>query len=137
MAKYSVTYNCGHKDIVQIYGPSKDRDRKADWYRTKLCPDCYKAEQAAKAEETSKEYGLVELDGTEKQVAWAKKIRASFIEETLPRIPDGELGKTAQECLVASINEMANSKWWIDNRNDINGALNDTYIAKLAEAGIA
>lgn len=53
MAKYDITYSCGHTGTVQLYGPGKERDRKIEWYETQAdCPDCYKAKK--RAEEASK-----------------------------------------------------------------------------------
>lgn len=28
MAKYDVTYSCGHTDVVQLYGKNADRERE-------------------------------------------------------------------------------------------------------------
>lgn len=45
MAKYEVTFSCGHKGEVQLLGPGKDRERKLAWYaESGLCPDCYRAQ---------------------------------------------------------------------------------------------
>lgn len=44
MAKYTVNYSCGHKGVLELFGPHKDRYSKIDWLEEKgLCPDCYKA----------------------------------------------------------------------------------------------
>jgi hypothetical protein len=43
MAKYTVTYSCGHTGTEVLFGPTKDRTRKIDWMEhNKLCLDCYK-----------------------------------------------------------------------------------------------
>lgn len=61
--KYDVVYSCGHKGTVDLFGPTKDRESKIEWYGSQaLCPDCYKA----KMEKKDKEMGLVadvRLDG--------------------------------------------------------------------------
>ena len=56
MSWYNYDYACGHgSNRVQIYGPTRDRQRKADWYaRTFVCPDCYRAKQKKKKEEEIK-----------------------------------------------------------------------------------
>lgn len=40
MAKYAVTYGCGHEATVRLVGPGKDRERKLAWMRTIGCPRC-------------------------------------------------------------------------------------------------
>lgn len=84
MAWTEVTYSCGHTGDVQIYGARKDRE-KAIWvYKTyKLCPDCYE-EQLRKEEQAvlsrAEEYGLPELSGSPKQIAWAMELRDDLIQ---------------------------------------------------------
>ena len=49
MAKYDITYSCGHSGTVQLFGPHRDRDRKIEWYQDQAdCPECYKAKMRAK-----------------------------------------------------------------------------------------
>ena len=75
MAKYDVTYACGHIAEIQLYGPGKERTRRMDWMRTQECPAC-KASAAAAVNAAA---GLPELMGTPKQVAWAESIRAEKV----------------------------------------------------------
>lgn len=91
--KYYVTFSCGHEGEVNLYGKAKDRDRRIAWYEEEgICPDCYrkmkeeerrKADEglAAYADKIEAEWNLPELEGTEKQVAWARKIRASYFKK--------------------------------------------------------
>lgn len=52
MAKYDVTYMCGHEETMQLYGPCKERQRKIEYYRENmLCPECYKKEKQREKEE--------------------------------------------------------------------------------------
>ena len=41
MAKYSVSYVCGHDQEHQLIGPHAERDRKLDWLAGTLCSTCY------------------------------------------------------------------------------------------------
>ena len=82
MAWHTIDHVCGHSQRVQIYGPTRDRDRKAEWHASRLCPDCFavqqereRAEAGAKAAEAAKAAGLPTLTGTDKQVSWAEQIR--------------------------------------------------------------
>lgn len=83
MAKYQITYSCGHEGEIQLFGKMSERDRKIAWLeREGLCPECYKAKKAAereeaakKAQSAAKDMGLPCLSGSEKQIAWAETIR--------------------------------------------------------------
>ena len=89
--KYYVTFSCGHEGEVNLYGKAAERDRRIAWYEKEgICPDCYRKmkeeerrkadeELAAYADKIETEYNLPELEGTEKQIAWARKIRAGVI----------------------------------------------------------
>lgn len=88
MAWYYGTYACGHEGRVNIIGPVKDRQWKADREFSKMCPDCWKKHLEEKRErenreaaEKAKEMGLPQLEGTEKQIAWANTIRQKVIEK--------------------------------------------------------
>lgn len=135
MAKYQITRSCGHEEEVNICGPGKDRDRKAEWEGRKLCRDCYKAkmdaeraEASAKAAESNK--GLPALEGSEKQIAWAETIRAKAIAEIDSFIARGEAaGELTDEqadqlaylkTYRAEIAADTSCRNWIDKR-DIRG----------------
>ena len=78
--KYNITYSCGHEGIVTLFGKQADRDKMIKFYEEKgICPDCYKSEQNAIIDEEAATHNLPELEGTDKQVAWAKKIRHEFL----------------------------------------------------------
>jgi len=87
MAKYNVTYSCGHTETIQLYGNIEDRERKIKWLSENgLCPDCYKkqkaAERAVAIEFIKTECGILPtLEGSEKQVAWAEDIRLNWLLE--------------------------------------------------------
>lgn len=107
------------------------------------CPECYAAAQkAAEEERVSKqaaELGLPELVGTEKQIAWAKRIRSERINEsarfgiTVERVRQ-IIAEGKEEELLAAIKQSRNAnyaksalfshkaitensaKWWIENQ---------------------
>lgn len=88
MAKYDVTFACGHTATVELFGKSSDREWKLQRMAEGLCPDCYRAQQEAErkaaseaAAEEAKKQGFAELKGSEKQIAWAETIRAKFMEQ--------------------------------------------------------
>lgn len=83
MAHYTVKFACGHTAEIQLFGKESERQRKIKYLEESgMCPSCYKKQQeeAKKAAEAqaaaeASEMGLPELAGSEKQVAWATKIR--------------------------------------------------------------
>ena len=81
MAKYEVTYACGHTETIQLYGKSAERQKEIARLENRLCKKCYIAEQREAAKEvvnSVKDFGLATLTGSPKQVAWAESIRAKF-----------------------------------------------------------
>lgn len=53
MAKYTVTYSCGHEAVVELFGKVEERKKKIEYFeKNGLCRECYKKkmEEAAKAE---------------------------------------------------------------------------------------
>jgi len=89
------------------------------------------AEFASEAELLTSERGqtgidLPELEGSEKQVAWAEQIRKSFIISTGEAIKDWSRSSAAYEAL----DSLRLAKSWIDNREKLNPA---KFIAKVKE----
>lgn len=88
MSWYYGTFSCGHEGRVNIIGPTKDRQWKADRQFEKMCPECWEKhleEERQKAnkeaERLAREMELPELIGSEKQIAWANTLRQNFIEK--------------------------------------------------------
>lgn len=145
MAKYSVTYSCGHDGTEQLFGKMEDRERKLDWYgRVGVCPSCYKAKMSQDVEAASA--GLPALQGSEKQVAWAAKLRIEMLDRVvgvtrdkvrgiMARIEAGASKATPEQLeaamqenekvLVAcdQIERIVNAAWWIEHRLDQNNAI--------------
>jgi hypothetical protein len=127
MAWYDGTYSCGHEGRTNVIGPSKDRQWRADAHFRGLCPECWEIKKQEEREKANadaaakaKEMELPELEGSEKQVAWANTLRQDLIDyiDTLDR--------RALECIDSSEKEkydvldyiMSQTKasWFIDNR---------------------
>lgn len=130
MAKYEVTYSCGHSGVVNLFGKTADRENKLHWYEAHaLCPACHekaimeaREKQKEECKERAAELGLPELTGTEKQVKWALELRDKFIAEVDKQIDwyagDNPLRLKGRiltawkaDCLKHS-----EAKWWIDHR---------------------
>lgn len=143
MGKEQINYSCGHGGLVNLFGKHADRDRKAAWLATQLCPDCAKAaREAERAEELSaatsaaKESGLPELEGSPKQIDWAITLRGKLL-----GITEERWNEVAQETLVLAcengrdveaeraewfsaradlkkwLSSQTAAAWWIDRRN--------------------
>ena len=77
--KYEVTYKCGHTGTVELFGKESDREYRLSRMAEEDCPDCQKAAVHAMCAEQAERYGLPDLVGSPKQIAWAEEIRAEFI----------------------------------------------------------
>ena len=87
MAKYDITYSCGHSATIQLYGKNEEREKKIKWFESEgLCPDCYREykreEDARKAAEILQTTAikLPEITGkSEKQIKFANDKRNEAI----------------------------------------------------------
>lgn len=128
--KTGIVYSCGHRATVQIYGTDAhgERDRKAAWLATQLCPDCAKADRAEQRDERDQETaaqaaaaGWPALTGTDRQVLWATTIRAdavAAVAKRLSRHPDADIATRALAVWTDDALRHTDAKWWIDNRID-------------------
>lgn len=128
MAYFEGTFNCGHKGRVYVSGHQKDRQRKADWKFSRICPECAAKERRENEEKVKEEYGLPDLIGTEKQVAWATEIRNNFYKRLLEEMNAGRPFKVNSlqitlekervfEIVDFLVERETTAKFWIDNRD--------------------
>lgn len=128
MAKASVTLvcsDCGAEYIrTKICANRRDADSWEAWTLSHsagdVCPDCYHrrqreaAEQKANTVEASEE--LPALIGSEKQIAWARTIRADIIDK-VHKYTDGKDTTDAFQVFWAWLIGQNKAAWWIDNRS--------------------
>lgn len=131
MAKFDITYRCGHAGRVNIEGPQKDRAWKAEREATKDCPDCFSARRdaerqqaATEARTTNSAAGLPSLTGSPKQIAWGEQIRASLqpglaqlrtqLEAVRATAQPAQI--VALEAALARIDGQTQAAWWIDHQ---------------------
>ena len=84
MAKETITFSCGHDCVIELFGRTADRKRRAEWMASDICPDCAAKNRREKAKQLAAEAdadGLPKLTGTEKQIVWAEQLRADFFEK--------------------------------------------------------
>ncbi len=116
MAWYYGNFNCGCDGRVNIIGPTKDRQYKADRRFDNLCESCYQQsliEQNRASEKQSLKLDLPSLIGTEKQVSWANTIRVNFYTEIMQKIDNKETQDIADNFFLCKLD----SKYWIDSRH--------------------
>ena len=130
MAKYDVTYSCGHSGVVSLVGPTRDRQRKLVWYAAAgLCPECYRATKeeerqrlAAAAAAEAQEIGLRPLNGSEKQIAWAETIRQGRMSTAYDQLMGvgqhyPQFVGQIEGCLLW-LRDQVSAEWWIDHHHE-------------------
>ena len=116
MAKYDVKFSCGHTETISLIGPVAERERKIKYFEEYgVCSECYKKQKEAEREkqnaenaQKASEYGMSELQGTPKQIAWANTIRvqtAKDIQEGIDLLDEEDDPRT-QKCLEAFLEEI-------------------------------
>jgi hypothetical protein len=133
MAKYDITHSCGHDETVNIVGPEKDRPRKREWLESQPCYECKREQAILGAQAWASKRGLVVLEGSEKQVAWAEKIRKEFV-ESFERIIDNISKRMEKKEEPTAEDEQdvihmhrahelllrqSQAKFWIDHRDQL------------------
>lgn len=115
MAKYDVTCSCGHTETVQIYGKAADREREIARREKGICKECWKAAQAEAAKETAQSYGLCDLTGSPKQIAWAERIRAEVFDKYGAQMQADKSEKT--QAFMSFLMAQSSAKYWIDRQD--------------------
>jgi hypothetical protein len=121
MAKYTITHTCGHTEEVQLFGKMEDRERKIKWLESQECDECRKAKANAEAAAAKEARGLADLEGSEKQIAWANTIREKAYKcvDALAPFASNPQAKAMMDGWKAKMDAETSAKWWIDNRNDL------------------
>lgn len=125
---------CG-KTFVKTWDIRKSSERESTIAymvaRYTECSSCYaeriEAERAARADAL----GLAAITiGSEKQIAWAMKIRDEKIEKVIKRVRP-KYADQAKAIIAAITAEHNDARWWIDTRDDDNKALLDAIREKF------
>lgn len=120
MAWLDIKYSCGHTARTEFAGPWKERDRKRQWLEEYgLCPNCYKEslEIIRKEKLSQVQVQFPELVGSEKQMAWANKIREDRLIKLLDWIEDkGGLKRLKEESGIESLQEVIDKVLEVNNR---------------------
>lgn len=80
MAKYDVTFSCGHTQRIELYGKEVDRRKKIEYFeREGLCSDCYK-KTLRSPEEPVIENGCLVLDYAEHDANGTRRVKTGYKE---------------------------------------------------------
>lgn len=114
MAKYEITFACGHTETKELYGKSADRERKISWMeKYGLCSECYKKQMQENQESRKTDNKLPDLEGSEKQIAWAEKIRDGVFLDWKNLGPQKD---SRAEKFIDWLKSRTEARFWIDNR---------------------
>lgn len=126
MAKYTVSFSCGHSDEIQLLGPEAERQRKIAWFgRSGTCVACRRADKAADLAALEGEHGLPALTGSDQQISWARDLRAAKVAQIVAQgdaamaaVPEAARPKAeAQRAQVYGLlAKPTAAKFWIDLR---------------------
>lgn len=107
MAHYDISHTCGHDERIELFGPTRERERRIEWLQGRPCTECWRKERAAEAEaRKNKEAAMIvekfgddtaeavnaisnaasNLKGSSRQIMWAEDIRAKCITEIIDRL---------------------------------------------------
>lgn len=148
MSKHRITYACGHETTICLTGNRYDRAREVRRLEQRLCSECWKKEQSAADALANQKSGLPELEGSEKQIAWAESLRAKIMPrldiswarqiEFFEAVRSNPEKKTLMDRnamsegfenyddlvgkwteVYESVRQGKSAKWWIDNRDEL------------------
>ncbi|WP_165055076.1 MULTISPECIES: hypothetical protein [unclassified Adlercreutzia] len=88
--KYEITHTCGCTETIELYGPGSKREYIIKQEESCECLDCFEAR-----------HHLPELEGSEKQIAWARDIRRGMVSDS-----------NADKAIA-----ITSAKAWIDGRD--------------------
>lgn len=101
---------------IQLFGKIADRERRIEWLeRCGLCSEC-KKEQTAEEIRQAEAAGLPELEGSEKQIAWATKIRNGYLPDAKEAMKKSNGHPRAKAWYDWFIGQ-TKASFWIDNRD--------------------
>lgn len=125
--KYKIKFTCGHSEVKDLAtSPAGKRANKATWMgKNFTCSKCFKAkgqeelakdnaELLAEAEVFEDENELPELEGSEKQIPWATRVRYQTLAAGLEYLEGNN--EQIDEVLEAA-RTLTKSGWWIDYKD--------------------
>ena len=141
MAKYEITYSCGHTETIELYGNQDERFRRLAWLeKNGKCSKCYRREKYADAMGELIEAGYETLnDGSDKQRAWAESLRLELLQDksanyttlidmdaicsalmsaNCPKGKFADFDAAKKSVIDYTLRNRLSAKWWIDARGN-------------------
>lgn len=118
--KYDIKMSCGHIETHQLWGGTKDREyRIQQMEKYGLCKACYEAAELKEVGIIEEKYNLPDIIGTEKQIAWARKIRTRMYKKFEEDF-DGKFGDNDARLndFKAWLKNKTEAKWFINNKDE-------------------
>jgi hypothetical protein len=122
----TILHTCGHKEAHPFSGPKWKKAKDAEWQKGQACTACWSLKQAEEQEALCGIEGLPPLDGAERQVSWARSLRAAEIGKARmaawridqERKLKGLEPATARylALVLPLLLAQTQASWWIDNR---------------------
>ncbi|MBB4734779.1 hypothetical protein HDA30_000287 [Micrococcus cohnii] len=128
--KLSVEFTCGHTDVLDLAHVPAGRRRAHAFGLGKnyVCRKCFRAKGKEELEQKNRqtlldaqtfaqEHDLDELTGTEKQIAWATRVRYEVLSEIVDS-DETEAQQTQAQDVLEAAKALTHSGWWLDNCTD-------------------
>ena len=126
MAKYQIRFACGHETEIQLFGKEADRQCYICWAeKYGACEACRAADAIKALEAAEVEYDLPVLTGSEKQIAWARKIRSAkiaefvaYVEAYRPKVPADQMDRFNEHfgATTSMLAGKTTASFWLDRR---------------------
>lgn len=119
-----ITYACGHEGAEYVFGTPEEQERVLTLYRARGCRQCERDLALHTARREASALGLPPLHGSERQVAWATKLRSRFYAKMRLvgyRMEQSSLltwERKLIEALLSRVLRKQSAEWWISNREE-------------------
>lgn len=134
MAKYDITYSCGHSGTVNLYS---FRENRLAYLEQGECFECYKKRSNEKLHQEAEQLELPPLVGTEKQVSWAETLRIqkfAVIEEDVEHLDHESKAYHLALMALEKISNETSAKKWIEWRFDLSSYILGEVIQEMKNA---
>jgi hypothetical protein len=131
VAGYTILCSCGHTVKASVSFAMESQSGAHVTIRTRnCCPDCSREAKQKQPGHLAKSdekvvVGPSALTGSSYQIVWAKDIRSQGIQAFftfISRFPS-DTRQTLHQTVLELMNRQTRAGWWIENQNNIYGAL--------------
>ena len=132
-----VQFRCGHEAIRKVRGQGGPATIESlAWYVTRDCHECWKATEMQRCIEAGWKAELPDLEGSEKQIAWATRIRIASIakldgeevDKAIAALTENLHPVEAHQQMIRLVDDRAarvellkrvtSARFWIDTRDE-------------------